>query len=828
MAPIEIFAFVCVVIGVSSQSSDWVLSSNIVLSDTGTAMSVQRHPTLSNIAYGARMRAGLDTLQIQADTVQLIHTDAPDSSFAYYRLHASTVNNYLYVAANPGGVVRYDITTNPLQPTVSGSNLYPNSMVPATINDVTTDSNYVYAVGMRNGFIFFCILNHDLSFIVTATMDGDYPANQLVSAYFVDDETIATGDNLGRLWTWDISSPMSLSAKGSLPLSATSLGGIYGITSPYNEASNEILLVTHSVDGILSVNISQNVFTSTVEIDEDLGGSDGGYPWWIERVGSIGYIANSISGISIIDLSVLGSFSVIDFVNDGPKDGPIATSLAAYGLAVFDNHILTPNAGQAAAAGYVLFKKNTDTPSPTTNTLSPTAITSSPSANTLSPTVITSSPSANTPSPSTNTFSPTSITPSPTSNTLSPTSITNAPSSVVNTTLVSSHYTTANYGVVSTTFLFDAEEKHWDDLDDLSHLFQMTAGSFVAACIVIALLAFIDAKLIRPNDYFEAVAIFSMLIQTVDIMSDCFFAMEVKMQTDNSALDNEEMKWINIMLYASILFIALPAILTLFQLYFYAKRHWLSNDYVRQWLSKYSTVLLVLSIATGSSFAATSVLNSFIFQIEVFDMGLTNKELKQFKTQRVYSIVLMENVPQLFIQSYYIYLIRGTLGDNLIAVSSIMFSLLSIIVSVMSLTLIQTINKTQRYVVLSMDVTGDCVEERSSKCRTMKKGLKKRVCALIGVDARMLDIMKPTYISNGLRVEIRVYVNNRTQCNNYGSVLIEANDKGKLSRMFQTYWNLSDAPRICDIKSDIVDPSDPTQKTEGQKETLNKKRATHV
>ena len=85
-----------------------------------------------------------------------------------------------------------------------------------------------------------------------------------------------------------------------------------------------------------------------------------------------------------------------------------------------------------------------------------------------------------------------------------------------------------------------------------------------------------------------------------------------------------------------------PAFGSLFQLYFYSKRKWLKNDHQRAWLSKYSTVLLLLSIVTGSSFAAVAVLNSYLFKLEIFDMGLTQKEIRKYNTRRIYSIVMFE------------------------------------------------------------------------------------------------------------------------------------------------------------------------------------------
>ena len=174
-------------------------------------------------------------------------------------------------------------------------------------------------------------------------------------------------------------------------------------------------------------------------------------------------------------------------------------------------------------------------------------------------------------------------------------------------------------------------------LDDLTNLFQTTFVTFTAMCTFIGLSAIIDAKKFRINDYFKIGAITSMFIQTIDMLSDCFFVAQICVQNKIDLRKDYEIIFI-----LSIIFIVAPAMTALFQLYFYAKKYWLENDHVRAWISKFSTLLLFLSVITGSSFAAVSLLNSYIFQLDVFDMGLPQKQLKGFNTKRVYSIVLME------------------------------------------------------------------------------------------------------------------------------------------------------------------------------------------
>ena len=175
------------------------------------------------------------------------------------------------------------------------------------------------------------------------------------------------------------------------------------------------------------------------------------------------------------------------------------------------------------------------------------------------------------------------------------------------------------------------------ELEDLTRLYQLVAISFTSSLLIIGIIAFIDACCIRINDYFSIGALLAFFMQTMDMISDCFFIAQLNIE-NKIELDTTY----TIIFYVSILFIVLPAMTALFQLYFHSKKHWLEDNHTRSWLRKFSSLLLILSIITGSSFAATNLLNSYLFQLEIFDMGLTQRQLKGFNTKRVYSIVILE------------------------------------------------------------------------------------------------------------------------------------------------------------------------------------------
>ena len=125
------------------------------------------------------------------------------------------------------------------------------------------------------------------------------------------------------------------------------------------------------------------------------------------------------------------------------------------------------------------------------------------------------------------------------------------------------------------------------------------------------------------------------LIQILDMMSDCFLAIEfsLKLETGEKFL---------IPLYICIAFIAIPSLFSLYQVYKYSQKHWSKDNKVREWLISYSKLLYLLSVLTGSSFTAIEITNSHLFNLKYFEMGLSNKQKTKFKTKRIYSGVMME------------------------------------------------------------------------------------------------------------------------------------------------------------------------------------------
>eukprot|EP01084_Bolivina_argentea_P128968 227872_1 len=206
-----------------------------------------------------------------------------------------------------------------------------------------------------------------------------------------------------------------------------------------------------------------------------------------------------------------------------------------------------------------------------------------------------------------------------------------------------------------------------------------------------------------------------------------------------------------------------------------------------------------MSVMTGSPFAAVPLLNSYLFLLNVFDMGLTDRELRQFATQRVYSIVLLENVPQLVLQCYY--LSTSTAEDDGIAVASSVFSGLSVFIAVLSMSLAQNIMFSEGYSIVRMDVTGRCVTKRAEKCRILRTKLSKELSKLFGIKDTTMEIIKPTLIRNGFTITFYVYFHDTFgDVKDYKQLLEDHNKDNGLSDLVRDSWDLDDAPVIANIE----------------------------
>ncbi len=168
-------------------------------------------------------------------------------------------------------------------------------------------------------------------------------------------------------------------------------------------------------------------------------------------------------------------------------------------------------------------------------------------------------------------------------------------------------------------------------------------GLVINVCIIglfaiFALISLIDAKFVRQNDYFIWNVIIFAAFEVSDIFLDALFSIVLS----RYYLINGGSTQFIIAMIGSYLFILLPIIFSIYQLWNKIQKSWIKDDNLRIWLAEHGKVLYILSIICGSSYTAISMVNCGALKLDIFSMGLTKYERLQFNTKRIFGIILFE------------------------------------------------------------------------------------------------------------------------------------------------------------------------------------------
>ena len=135
------------------------------------------------------------------------------------------------------------------------------------------------------------------------------------------------------------------------------------------------------------------------------------------------------------------------------------------------------------------------------------------------------------------------------------------------------------------------------------------------------------------------------------------------------------------------------------------------------------------------------------------------------------------------------YLLKDT--SNIIAIVSTIFSGISIIVTVLSMTMERSLMRQQEFTVIKMDVTGPAVTANAARCKKRVKKIIKGISAICGLDHALIEMVRPRRIPKGLRLECYLYVTN-TESTELGYVKLfeEAKSNKTLVRFIREAWKL--------------------------------------
>ena len=145
----------------------------------------------------------------------------------------------------------------------------------------------------------------------------------------------------------------------------------------------------------------------------------------------------------------------------------------------------------------------------------------------------------------------------------------------------------------------------------------------------------------------------------------------------------------------------------------------------------------------------------------------------------------------------------------MIAICSAIFSAISIMVTVLSTTMEKSLINQQEFTTIRIDILSGFVAEKASYCRKSVNKIQAKISGICGLDAGLIEIVKPQTIPNGLRIECYLYVTNAESTGNkYLSAFEEAQKNGSLARCISESWKLSEVPKISNLEMVEINSAD--------------------
>ena len=196
--------------------------------------------------------------------------------------------------------------------------------------------------------------------------------------------------------------------------------------------------------------------------------------------------------------------------------------------------------------------------------------------------------------------------------------------------------------------------------------------------LLLFLLSFIYHKYFASGGYDKSIKflpIVRFFQNFADFWTDVLLAYIMYLQNVNSYL----------YIFAFI-FVIVPFLLScIIGLYWILKwKRWKEDNPIRliEYLDRYEIFLCCLTVL-GNFYCAVQLCRSKLFYKQFFNFPLRNKEYKELHHYRFVNVILLENIPQFFIQIFYL-LSNDSNNTSIVVYLSLMFTIISLLVSIES------------------------------------------------------------------------------------------------------------------------------------------------
>eukprot|EP01084_Bolivina_argentea_P028769 53422_1 len=188
-------------------------------------------------------------------------------------------------------------------------------------------------------------------------------------------------------------------------------------------------------------------------------------------------------------------------------------------------------------------------------------------------------------------------------------------------------------------------------------------------------------------------------------------------------------------------------------------------------------------------------------------MGLSPRHLKEFQGKRFYSSVLLENIPQLISQIYFLYLLGEFDESTFVALLS---STISVILSVVDIwsakQLVSVMNKVEKkgndiatieFMIDTKNQSFDEIEETKKIFLGKPNALSKAIAETLIVHERNVEIFQLMSSADGIKIGFTVF-----SIDHHAETMIGdlQNEIKKLQLLISIYWEMKTYPNVTKIK----------------------------
>ena len=174
----------------------------------------------------------------------------------------------------------------------------------------------------------------------------------------------------------------------------------------------------------------------------------------------------------------------------------------------------------------------------------------------------------------------------------------------------------------------------------------------------------------------------------------------------------------------------------------------------------------------------------------MFDTGLNRRQIAIFKNKRLFSIVLIENIPQLFLQ-----LVYSIVFNNITAITIVasIFSIISIILSFLEYSFTRSILNSQSVSVIKLEITSQDIGNlsKSAFCnniRNKRYHIEYEMSKLMLIDQSKIEYCRPVQHHTGVNLTFLFACNDSIQSSVIISSFKQQCEDGNMMKILFQYW----------------------------------------